>query len=112
MVGSDERDYEERRQRIAEILADIAGHAQSVSKERCPYKNKAGFCTAQFRCRNQQPGPDVTSPLICGHDGKFDYRTAWETRPDTYDKTREKLRRIREEAELRRKNSAPRQDRE
>jgi hypothetical protein len=67
------------------------------------------LCTAQFRCRNQQV-PEGGGSLICGHDGKFDYRLAWETRPDAYDKTREKLRRIREEAERRRKSPGPLQD--
>jgi hypothetical protein len=108
MAESDEKRYRERLQRITGILSDIAGHAQSVSKERCPYKNKAGLCTAQFRCRNQR-SPEGGG-LVCGHDGKFDYRLAWETRPDTYEKTREKLRRIREEAERRRRNSNRPQD--
>jgi hypothetical protein len=104
MVGSDEERFRERRQRISEILADIAGHAQSVSVLRCPYKNKPGECTAQFRCRNQRPSA-TGGPLLCGHDGTFDYRVAWETRPETYDRTREKLRRIREEAARRRREA-------
>src|SRR6266508_4002549 len=104
MAESDEERYRERLQRITEILSDIAGHAQFVSKERCPYKNKAGLCTARFRCRNQRSQPGEGG-LVCGHDGKFDYRLAWETRPDTYERTREKLRQIRNEAVRRRRNS-------
>jgi hypothetical protein len=107
MVESDEERFRERRQRITEILADIAGHAQSVSTLRCPYKNKPGECTARFRCRNQRR-PDTGGALLCGHDGTFDYRVAWETRPETYDRTREKLRRIREEAARRREAANPR----
>lgn len=105
---SDEEQYQERLQRITGILSDIAGHAQAVSKERCPYKNKPGLCTAQFKCRNQQPVED--GGFICGHDGTFDYRLAWESRPDTYEKTREKLRKIREEAALRRAAPGSSQD--
>jgi hypothetical protein len=107
MVPSDEERVRERRRRISEILADIAGHAESVSKQRCPYKNKPGECTAQFHCRNQRPG-EAGGPLLCGHDGTFDYRVAWETRPETYDRTREKLRRIRDEARRRREAGGPR----
>jgi hypothetical protein len=106
MVASDEERYRERQQRLTEILADIAGHAHVVSKDRCPYKNKAGECTAQFRCRNQRPFDGGQNPFLCGHDGTFDYRTAWETRPETYEKTREKLKRIREEAARRRAGGA------
>ncbi len=111
MAGSDEERILERRRRITDILADIAGHAAAVSKERCPYKNKPGECTAQFRCRSQRTAEEGGPPL-CGHDGTFDYRLAWETRPDTYDKTREKLRRIREEAAQRRRVTDGRRDAE
>jgi hypothetical protein len=103
-MASDEKQYQERLQRIGGLLADIAGHAQEVSKERCPYKNKPGLCTAQFKCRNQQPLPE--GGFRCGHDGTFDYRSAWEVRPDSYEKTREKLRKIREDAAERRKTTA------
>jgi len=106
MAESDEERFLERRQRMSEILADIAGHAKSVSTLRCPYKNKPGECTAQFRCRNQQFG-EGGGRSRCGHDGTFDYRVAWETRPETYDRTREKLRRIREEAARRREAGGP-----
>lgn len=109
MAETDEERYRERLRRITGILSDIAGHAQSVSKERCPYKNKAGLCTAQFRCRNQRT-PQVGGDLICAHDGNFDYRLAWETRPDTYERTREKLRQVRSEAEHRRRNAKGPQD--
>ena len=105
MAESDDERYQQRLRRMTEILADIAGHAQATAKHRCPYKNKPGLCTAQFRCRNQQVSATGDGGLVCGHDGTFDYRVAWETRPDAYGKTREKLRRIREEAEKRRRDS-------
>lgn len=102
-MASDEKQYQERLRRIGGLLADIAGYAQEISKERCPYKNKPGLCTAQFKCRNQQPLQE--GGFRCGHDGTFDYRSAWEVRPDSYEKTRDKLRKIREEAAERRKAS-------
>ena len=110
MADSDEQRVQERRQRMTEILADIAGHAQATARERCPYKSKPGLCTAKFSCRNQQPAAVGGGSFICGHDGAFDYRTAWETRPDAYEITRAKLRRIREEAELRRRSERGTQD--
>ena len=109
MAESDEERYRKRRQLMGEILADIAGHAESVSKERCPYMNKGRECTARFRCRNQLP-QEGKPRFRCGHDGTFDYRTAWEMRPDSYDKTREKLKRIREEGERRRREASGRRD--
>jgi hypothetical protein len=99
MTESVEERYDERLSRLSEILADIAGHAQDVSRARCPYKSKPGLCTAKFSCRNQQPTVDAGSSLACTHDGTFDYRLAWESRPESYDKVRAKLQRIRAEAE-------------
>lgn len=111
MEDSEEKRVLERRQRMTEILADIAGHAQSTARERCPYMNKPGLCTAQFKCRNQRPADQDGGAFRCGHDGTFDYRTAWETRPDAYETTRAKLRKIREEAELRRRGGVDPKDR-
>ena len=99
MSKTEDERYQERLARLTDILSDIAGHAQDVSKERCPYKSKPGLCTAKFSCRNQLPALEVGGSFVCSHDGTFDYRNAWEARPDAYEKTREKLRRIREDAE-------------
>ncbi len=82
MSKSEDERYDERLARLSEILADIAGHAQTVSLERCPYKSKPGLCTAKFSCRNQQPSGDADGTLACAHDGTFDYRLAWESRPE------------------------------
>ncbi len=114
MSGNEDERYQVRLDRLTDILADIAGHAQEVSKDRCPYMAVTRACTAQFRCRNQQPAADVAGGSTCGHDGTFDYRSAWESRPDSYEKTREKLRRIREEADAarqaRRGTAGPHED--
>ena len=107
MSKSEDERYDERLSRLGEILADIAGHAQTVSLERCPYKSKPGLCTAKFSCRNQQPAGTADGAYACAHDGTFDYRLAWESRPEAYDKVRAKLQRIRAEAaEARRARAA------
>lgn len=111
MEDSEEKRVLERRQRMTEILADIAGHAQSTARERCPYMSKPGMCTAQFKCRNQRPTEDEAGAFKCGHDGTFDYRSAWEARPDAYEITRAKLRKIRTEAEQRRRGAGDPEDR-
>ena len=106
MSKSEDERYDERLARLSEILADIAGHAQTVSLERCPYKSKPGLCTAKFSCRNQKPVGDAKSNIACTHDGTFDYRLAWDSRPESYDKVRAKLQRIRAEAEQARRARA------
>ena len=94
--------YQARLQRMVEMLSGIAHQADKVSKERCPYMNKAHLCTAMFSCKNQRPSKINADKIGCGHDGTFDYRLAWESRPETYEQTREKLKEIRSEAERKR----------
>lgn len=97
--------FRERIRRMTELLAGIAGHAQDSARDRCPYMNIRRLCTAEFRCRNQRPAPEgADRPFACGHAGGFDYRNAWESRPASYEETRAKLRRIREEAAARRRD--------
>jgi hypothetical protein len=102
MTKIDKEAYQERLRRMTEVFSEIVGHADQVSKGRCPYMNRKRLCTAAFRCRNQRPDPAGGDQPVCGHDGTFDYRLAWESRPDSYDKVREKLRRIRADAARRR----------
>jgi len=105
--GGDPEAYRERIRRMTELFADIADHAKDMSRNRCPYRDRHDLCTARFRCRNQRPAPAGAEPAeACGHDGGFDYRSAWETRPDTFERTRDKLRRVREEAAQRRTGGA------
>jgi hypothetical protein len=101
MTKIDKEAYHERLRRMTEVFSEIVGHADQVSKERCPYMNRQRLCTAAFRCRNQRRTEGGTQ-ATCGHDGTFDYRLAWESRPDSYDKVRDKLRRIRADAARRR----------
>jgi hypothetical protein len=98
--------FEARIRAMTELLSGIAGHAQAVSKDRCPYMTVGRLCTAGFRCRNQRPVEGHEHPHACGHAGGFDYRLAWESRPETYEVTRERLRRIRAEASARRAAAA------
>ena len=85
--------YRQRIDRLSAIFADIAGHAKEVSKFRCPYRDRLDRCTGKFKCRNQQVSSD-DGFLSCVHDGRFDYRSAWETNPETYDRAKDKIRNI------------------
>jgi len=79
MQKIDPQEYQKRLDRLTEILAGIAAHADEVSLRRCPYKNRLDQCTAQFGCRNKRK-PQVAGGLpVCAGDDKLDYRPAWET---------------------------------
>ena len=98
MAAVDPAAWQERRDRLSSLLADMANHATTQSLMRCPYKNRYNECTAQFSCRNQRPAPEPAAmradrrgrmrPVdagpgsgrkLCRGDDKLDYRTAWET---------------------------------
>jgi hypothetical protein len=79
MAKIDPVEYQKRLDRLTEIFAGIVTHADEVSKRRCPYKNRAGECTAAFGCRNKRrPAQGGAAPL-CAGDDKLDYRSAWES---------------------------------
>ena len=85
--------YRQRIDRLSAIFSDIAGHAEELSKFRCPYRDRLDRCTGKFKCRNQQVAPN-DELLICRHDGKFDYRSAWETNPESYDRAKARIKKI------------------
>lgn len=94
--------FQERLDRIADLFSGIVAQAEVSSRTRCPYRDRHDLCTALFRCRNQiatETDPDL---LTCGHDGTFDYRTAWETNPRARERTRAKISAIKEQAASRR----------
>lgn len=98
----DKAAYQKRLDRISEIFADMVGRADELSRERCPYRDRFDRCTAEFRCRNQAP-PDADEALArCTHDGRFDYRSAWESDPNTYARAKEKLKAVKRASEERR----------
>ena len=103
--GADRRAFQERLDRISAIFTDIVAHAEVSSRTRCPYRNRHDLCTALFRCRNQLSASDG-GRLACGHDGTFDYRSAWETRPRAGARAKEKIAAIKDEAEARRRNGS------
>ena len=79
MPKIDKQEYQKRLDQITEIFASMVIHADELSAQRCPYKNRLDQCTAQFGCRNKRkPSTNGTLP-ICGADDKLDYRSAWET---------------------------------
>ncbi len=105
MSKVDPKDIQQRMDRISEIFTDIVSHAETVSKTRCPYRNRHDHCTAEFRCRNQQAGDAEEAPLVCGHEGEFDYRSAWESNPLLHDRAKKKIDEISSAAAKRRAGS-------
>ena len=109
MSNITKKDFQKRLDRITEIFSDIVGHADDVSRNRCPYRDRFDRCTAEFRCRNQKP-PRVGDALEqCGHDGRFDYRSAWQSDPGSYRRAKDKIDKIKSGSSQRR---GTRRDRE
>ena len=79
MQKIDQHEYQKRLDRITEIFSGMIQHADELSAERCPYKNRFDQCTAKFGCRNQAKPPNPGEPFMCVGDDKLDYRSAWET---------------------------------
>ncbi len=105
MSKIDPKEVQKRITRISEMFSEMVVHAETVSQTRCPYRDRKDQCTAEFRCRNQKsPGADGALHL-CGHDGKFDYLSAWESQPLAHERAKKKIREIREGAARRRKES-------
>ncbi|MBM3725263.1 MAG: hypothetical protein FJW40_07560 [Acidobacteria bacterium] len=71
-------DYQERVDRLMEILGGIISHSARQTASRCPYKNRHNCCTAQFGCRNKRK-PEAPGELpVCAGDDRIDYRPAWQ----------------------------------
>ena len=77
MQKLDPEEIRERLDRIAELYAGIAMHAQELATVRCPYKDRHNCCTAGFGCRNKRPRPGMLP--LCAGDDKLNYRSAWES---------------------------------
>lgn len=103
MDDSRQAELRQRLDRISQIFGSMVSQAQDLSQSRCPYRDRFDRCTAQFSCRNQQKAEDgETEAFRCGHDGVFDYRSAWESQPLSEEKARLRINKIRSEAEARR----------
>ncbi len=98
MAKIDKRDFQKRLDRLTEIFSGMVGRADDLSQTRCPYRDRHDHCTAEFRCRNQKRGENEADPIICQHDGQFDYRVAWETDPASYDRAKKKINAIKDDA--------------
>ncbi len=106
---------------MTEIFAEILGNAQEKVMDpisgqgRCPYRSSKDICTAKFGCANRQEPRDNSldngAEPICAHDGTLDFRGAWETRPESYRKTKEKIASVRDQASENRKERKGRKDR-
>ena len=91
----DSEAHRQRIDRLGAIFADIAGRAEEISKFRCPYRDRLDRCTGKFRCRNQET-TEEGDVLRCTHDGHFDYRSAWETKPESYGRAKARIKKNRE----------------
>lgn len=106
MADQDKQAFQERLDRIARMFTGIVSHAEESSRTRCPYRDRHDRCTALFRCRNQIVEDAGLDLLSCGHDGTFDYRTAWESHPRARQRASAKISAIKEEAASRRREQA------
>ena len=104
MEQSGPAELQQRLDQINEIFGAMVSQAENLSQSRCPYRDRLDQCTAMFSCRNQEVAESgETVVLSCGHDGTFDFRTAWESQPRSQIKARERIEAIRSEAEERRR---------
>ena len=87
----EESEIEQRRQRLTDIFAQIADHADQQSLTRCPYRDAKDQCTAKIHCRNQRKPAATGDLMLCAHDGTLDYRTAWESDPELVEEMRTTL---------------------
>ena len=60
MQKIDKHEYQKRLDRMTEIFSGMIQHADELSANRCPYKNRFDQCTAKFGCRNQTLSPNPT----------------------------------------------------
>ena len=97
--------YRRSLDRLSEIFAGMVERADDVSKFRCPYRDRRDHCTAKFKCRNQSDSVGRSLKIICEHNGSFDYRTAWESDPESYQRAKEKIRKGSQAAADRRANN-------
>jgi hypothetical protein len=104
--------YQERLDRISDMFSELISHAETVSQHRCPYRDRDDCCTAMFLCRNQQVVDDGTNAFVCGHDGTFDYRDAWQSHPRNHERMKRKIKAVRVEAMQRRAQERPPVDRQ
>ena len=71
-------EWQQRLDRISDLLGSMIEIATEQATHRCPYKNRLDQCTAQFGCRNQRKPLNEGELKVCGGDDKIDYRGAWE----------------------------------
>ena len=89
----DQEAVRERMDRIYRIFSGMAQHADEQALMRCPYKDRFNECTAKFGCRYQRKATAGRERLRCASDDTLDYRSAWETDPESVEQTRKTIRR-------------------
>ena len=94
--------YQKRLDRISQIFAGMATHADQQSQMRCPYKDRFDECTAKFGCRFQRKPREGRERFFCASDDQLDYRSAWESEPDLEAEVKAKIRAQKADAQKRR----------
>ena len=93
MEQIDPAQFQKRVDKLTQIFARIAEHAEEQALQRCPYKDRLNQCTAKFGCRFKRRASQPESLPICTSDDKLDYRTAWESDPEAHDQVKAQVRR-------------------
>lgn len=98
MPGPSKKDYQRLLDRISGIFGEMLETAQDQvqGQGRRPYRSAKDICTAKFACANRKNPGGTDAVPIRAHDGTLDFRTAWETRPESYAKTKEKVAQVKE----------------
>ena len=94
MKKIDPKAYQERLDRMSQILGDIVKHADEQALMRCPYKNKDNDCTAKFGCQFQRKPAPNRALFQCSSNDQLDYRSAWETEPEAYLEMKDRLKKL------------------
>ncbi|MDP6565428.1 MAG: ASKHA domain-containing protein [Alphaproteobacteria bacterium] len=100
------KDYQRRLDDIAGLFTEIVDRAQDQIRERCPYRTAEDRCSAKFGCANRRPAEVDGEAGLCAHDGTFDFQSAWDSRPGSYDKAKRRIGEVRRQAADRRAEAA------
>lgn len=103
----DPAEYQKRLDRMTELFSDMVREADRQSQTRCPYRDRHDECTAAFRCRNQGALREGRTRVPCQHDGRFDYRSAWQSDPAAHQRVKDRLDRVKGDAAARRDGTGP-----
>jgi len=106
----DPAEYQKRLDRMTELFTGMVKQADRLSQTRCPYRDRHDECTAAFRCRNQGVVAEGRQRQGCGHEGKLDYRSAWQSDAEARQRTKDRVERVKSQAAARRRGNGAKAD--